>query len=99
MLVVTMRDYSMDKVGVLTSTRRWINEEITINSNGQEFKIGVMEYMDDWSLFKPTLFDKVEESNEEEDDQEGIFETWMKDVTDEPKEGDIRLDDTMAIGG
>ncbi|CAH1438893.1 unnamed protein product [Lactuca virosa] len=55
--------------------------------------------MDDWSLFKPALFDKVEESNEEEDDPEGITETWMEDVTDELEEGDIRLDKTVAIGG
>ncbi|KAL4562130.1 hypothetical protein LXL04_034324 [Taraxacum kok-saghyz] len=59
------RDNSMGKVGVLTSSRRWINEEITISANWNMFWIGVVEYTDDWSPFKPVPFDKVEESDAE----------------------------------
>ncbi|CAH1438297.1 unnamed protein product [Lactuca virosa] len=84
------RDYSMGKVGVLTSSRRWINEEITINSNGQEFKVGVVEYTDEWSPFKPTTFDKVDEHDEDDNNTEGISETWMEEETEEPEEGEIR---------
>lgn len=53
-----------------------------IASNGVVYQIGMVEYTDDWSPFKPDLFDKVEESDdEEEDDVEGVSETWMEDET------------------
>ncbi|CAH1416883.1 unnamed protein product [Lactuca virosa] len=91
------RDYSMGKVGVLTSVRRWINDEITVNSNGSEFKVGVVEYTDDWSPFKSAPFDKVDDSEEEDDNTEGISETWMEDEMDEPEEGKIRPVDTVKI--
>ncbi|CAH1420902.1 unnamed protein product [Lactuca virosa] len=45
--IANRRDYSMGKVGVLTSVWRWINDEITITSNGRECKVGVVEYTDD----------------------------------------------------
>lgn len=66
--IANRRDYSTGKVGVLTPSRRWINEEIRINSNGQEFRIEVVEYTDDWSPFKPASFDKVVESEDDDED-------------------------------
>lgn len=45
--IANRRFCSMEKFGVLTSARRWINDEITVNSNGCEFKAGVVEYTDD----------------------------------------------------
>lgn len=58
-------DYSMGKVGVITSERKWINDEITIIANGVKYRVGIVDYTDDWSPFKPLPFDKVEESNDE----------------------------------
>ncbi|CAH1415580.1 unnamed protein product [Lactuca virosa] len=89
------RDYSMGKVSVLTSTRRWINDEIIVNSNGCEFKVGVVEYTDDRSPFKPAPFDKVDDSEEEDDNTEGISETWMEEEMEEPEEGEIRSLNTV----
>ncbi|CAH1448572.1 unnamed protein product [Lactuca virosa] len=91
------RDYSMRKVGVFTSARRWINEEITVNSNGCEFKVGIVEYTDDWSPFKPAPFDKVDHSEEEDNNTKGISETWMEDEMEEPEEGEIRPVNTVKI--
>lgn len=61
----------MGKVGVITSSRKWINEEITIVVECVEYQVGVVEYSDDWSPFKPSPFDKVGESDEEEDIESG----------------------------
>ncbi|CAH1443817.1 unnamed protein product [Lactuca virosa] len=55
------RDYSMGKVGVLTSEKRWINQQITIIAAGVNYQIGVVEYTNNWSPFKPAPFDQVEE--------------------------------------
>lgn len=79
----------MEKFGVLTSARRWINDEITVNSNGCEFKAGVVEYTDDQSPFKPDPFDKVDDSEEEDDNMETISKTWMEEELEEPEEGEI----------
>ncbi|KAI3751227.1 hypothetical protein L2E82_22275 [Cichorium intybus] len=86
------RDYSMGKVGVLTSEKKWINEEVTIKSNGMEYRVGVVEYTDDWSPFKPVPFDKVEESeDEEEEDVDGVSDTWMEEVEiEQEEEGEFR---------
>ncbi|CAH1437071.1 unnamed protein product [Lactuca virosa] len=88
--IANRRDYSMGKVGVITSNRKWINEELMINSNGVEYKVGVVEYTDEWTPFKPLPFDKVEDSDDDEEDVEGISETWMEEENDEPEEGEIR---------
>lgn len=90
--IANRRDYSMGKVGVITSNRKWINEELTIISNGVEYKVGVVEYTDDWSPFKPLPFDKVEEYDDDEEDVEGISETWMGEENEEPEEGEIKLE-------
>ncbi|CAH1442453.1 unnamed protein product [Lactuca virosa] len=62
------RDYSMGKVGVLTSEKKWINEEITITADDVKHQIGVVEYTDDWSPFKPVPFDKVDDDSDDEGD-------------------------------
>ncbi|CAI9263777.1 unnamed protein product [Lactuca saligna] len=80
---------SMQKFGVLTSARRWINDEIIVNSNGHEFKVSVVEYTDDWSPFKPAPFDKVDDSEEDDDNMETISKTWMEEELEEPEEGEI----------
>ncbi|CAH1427404.1 unnamed protein product [Lactuca virosa] len=45
----TRRDYSMGKVGVLMSERKWINTEVNVVADGKTYKIGVVEFIDDWS--------------------------------------------------
>lgn len=49
----------MGKVGVITSQTKWIDEEISIMANGKYYKLGIVEYMDDWSPFHPLPFNKV----------------------------------------
>ncbi|KAI3513672.1 hypothetical protein L1887_21009 [Cichorium endivia] len=84
----------MGKVGVLTSRRKWINEELTVEANGKSYKIGVVEYTDDWSLFRECPFDKTKNFDDEEDvddeeDSDGISDTWVGMDEDEPEEGEI----------
>ncbi|KAI3499764.1 hypothetical protein L1887_35573 [Cichorium endivia] len=81
-------DWSMDKVGVLTSRRSWINEELNVLADGEVFRIGIVEYTDDWSPFKPLSFDKMVESDDDDDDSEGVSDTWLNEE-DEPEEGEF----------
>lgn len=55
-----------------------------------------MEYTDEWYPFKPFPFDKVKES-EDEQDEEGVSETWIDD--DEKEEGEIRREDEIQTNG
>ncbi|CAH1421958.1 unnamed protein product [Lactuca virosa] len=88
------RDYSMGKVGILTSRTKWINEEVTIIADGKIIIVGVMEYTDDWSPFRPLPFDKVEEESdkdeidvdEDDDEVEGVSDTWMGEYNNSKKE-------------
>ncbi|CAH1423580.1 unnamed protein product [Lactuca virosa] len=92
------RDYSMGKVDVLTSKRRWINEQITIKPDGRTYQIGVVEYTDDWSPFKLVPFDKLEEDSEDEsDDDEGVLDTWMQEEDNKEEEGEFRSEDQPVI--
>ncbi|KAI3525811.1 hypothetical protein L1887_04925 [Cichorium endivia] len=84
----------MGKVGVITSNRKWINEEIVVYANDKPIRIGVVEYTDDWSPFKECPFDKTVESDEEtedDDDCDGISDTWEDRMMEEPEEeGEFR---------
>ncbi|KAI3516315.1 hypothetical protein L1887_15229 [Cichorium endivia] len=72
------KDLSMGKVGVLSSARKWINEELLVAAEGKMYKIGVVEYTDDWNPFTPLPFDKNVESDDEDEDSEGVSDTWME---------------------
>ncbi|KAI3510782.1 hypothetical protein L1887_17919 [Cichorium endivia] len=103
-------DYSMGKVGVLTSYNKWINEHVKISCNGVVSYVGVVEYTDDWSPFTPQPFDQVEEldeddnnsENTEEDTEDMISDTWMEDKVgevdevEEEEEGEFRPDETHS---
>ncbi|CAH1421758.1 unnamed protein product [Lactuca virosa] len=101
----------MGKVGVLTSQRKWINEEVTIMVYGKKYyNLGVVEYTDDWSPFHPAPFDKVEEESdddkvglsedesEDEKDVEGIFDTWMGEDNADVEEGEIVQENVNLTG-
>ncbi|KAI3518329.1 hypothetical protein L1887_06934 [Cichorium endivia] len=96
-------DFSMGKVGVLTSKRTWINEDIKVLAGGTEYTVGIVEYTDDWSPFYPLPFDKVEEDDDSED---GISDTWAENnENNDREEGEIRPENTpveakkMAVDG
>ncbi|KAI3501194.1 hypothetical protein L1887_29056 [Cichorium endivia] len=107
------KDLSMGKVGILTSRRQWINEEITVMAGGEAFRIGVVEYTDDWSPFKQCLYDKVVESDQEDEDQDGdgedeldedcdgVSDTWRPDMQgdDVLEDGEFKPDDYMNEDG
>lgn len=81
--ISTRRDYFMGKVGIITTSKRWINEKVTVSAGGTIFRVGVVEYTDDWSPFTPMPFDKTVESDEEDDkyetdDEDVVSETWMQ---------------------
>lgn len=103
--IITRRDFSMGKVGVLTTEKRWINETVNIMADGISFTVGVVEYTDDWSPFHPVPFDKVveesedEEETENEDDEDGISDTYMQDDANEPEEGEIIAETTTKHQG
>ncbi|CAI9300227.1 unnamed protein product [Lactuca saligna] len=90
--IITRRDFSMGNVGVLTTKKRWINETVNIMADGISFMVGVVEYTDDWSPFHPVPFDKVVEESEDEeetkneDDEDGISDTYMQDDANELEE-------------
>lgn len=96
--IYNRKDLSTGKVGIITSRRNWINEELTVMVDGEMFKIGVVEYTGDWSPFKSYPFDKTadsddddQESDEEDDESEGVSDAWMADRQDEEEfeEGEI----------
>ncbi|KAI3511061.1 hypothetical protein L1887_18204 [Cichorium endivia] len=76
-------------------------------AGGESFKIGVVEYTDDWSPFKPCSFDKVVESDDEEqeeetdDDSEGVSDTWMANMQDDDavEDGEFRPGSADKEGG
>ncbi|KAI3518074.1 hypothetical protein L1887_06449 [Cichorium endivia] len=91
--ICNRRDLSMGKVGVVTSRRTWINEELQVDAGGKLFKVGVIEYTDDWSPFRECPFDNTVESDDEteeveDEDSDGISDTWVG-MEEEPEEGEF----------
>ncbi|CAH1445351.1 unnamed protein product [Lactuca virosa] len=99
----TRRDYSVGKVGVLTSQLKWINEVVSISVDGKLINVGIVEYTDDWSPFHPAPFDKVEEDSDDEvveevesdedASEEGVSETWMEEENSDMEEEEIRIEE------
>ncbi|KAI3521228.1 hypothetical protein L1887_10689 [Cichorium endivia] len=96
------RDLSMGKVGVVTSRRVWINEELLVEAGGKTFKVGVVEYTDDWSPFHEFPYDKTveyedeAEEDEDEEESEGISETWVG-MEDDREEGEFIPHDHINV--
>lgn len=78
----------MGKIGIPTSQRSWINDQVTIIVDGKTYNIGVVEYTDDWSPFHRVPFEKVEDeseddsdvddlSNDDDEEEEAVSETWV----------------------
>ncbi|KAI3511765.1 hypothetical protein L1887_18923 [Cichorium endivia] len=62
---------------------------VVVYANDKPFRIGVVEYMDDWSPFKECPFDRTVESDEEAEDEEecdGISDTWEDGMMEELEE-------------
>ncbi|CAH1436949.1 unnamed protein product [Lactuca virosa] len=59
--------------------------------------IWILPTTDDWSPFKPAPFDKVEESEDEEEDYDGISETSIDEEENKPEDGEFRPDSTQAF--
>ncbi|KAI3690415.1 hypothetical protein L2E82_48440 [Cichorium intybus] len=88
-------------VGVLTTIRMKINEEISVNIREDKIRIGVSQTEDDWNLFyKSTdvknneeVWSTVEEDDaiEHNDDEYGIFDTWMQ-----QEDGEFQPDSPIA---
>ncbi|KAI3517604.1 hypothetical protein L1887_16819 [Cichorium endivia] len=102
--IINRSDLSMGKVGIITSRRRWINEEVSVVADNKIFNVGVVEYTDDWSPFAPCSFDKVEEDETDgsEDESEGISDTWNgADGEDDWEEGEIKANNPgdHSVGG
>lgn len=73
-------DLSCPKIGILTTRRAKINDEILATIGGKVLKLGVIEFDEDWFPFKfDTSAEYYETENdgdeeeEEEDDNEGVF--------------------------
>ena len=96
------RDLSMGKVGVITSRKKWVNEEFQINVDGELHSVRVVEYTDDWLSFKPCLFEKMagkydSKDSEGKDEDEGVSDTLMHKDDNEIEEGEFWLGATPEI--
>lgn len=96
------RDFSVGKVGVITTIKTWINEEIQISVDGAIYVVGVVEYSEDWTPFNLCHSDK--DANESDSDigvedgvEEGISDTWLHDNDNELEEGELWYDSSPVI--
>lgn len=91
-------DLSCVKIGILTKRRTRINDEIFVSCEGKFIKLGIIEFDEDWFPFK---FDhcedyyvndelsEVDATDEENEDKEGVSDTWMHEDGGEMEEGEI----------
>ncbi|KAI3515408.1 hypothetical protein L1887_14303 [Cichorium endivia] len=103
--IINRKDLSMGKVGILTPRRQWINEEIMVDGGGKMYKLGVVEYTDDWSPFKECPYDNTVDSEEEGEDEEdeddmsdGVSDTWKEDRMEEDREEGEFIPDVPIMG-
>lgn len=75
-------DLSHAKIGLLTSRRTRINNEIQASFEGKVYKLGIIEFDEDWFPFKfvPS----------EDDNEKTVSEDEMAEQNDEREEGEIR---------
>lgn len=75
-----------------------INEKIFVSFEGELIKLGIIEFDEYWFPFKfdpnEDYYEKEELSedggtDEENDDEDGISDTWMQEVDGEKEEGEI----------
>ncbi|CAI9268360.1 unnamed protein product [Lactuca saligna] len=74
-------DLSHAKIGLLTSTRARINDEIHASFEGKVFKLGIIEFDEDWFPFR---FDPPEDGNEKM-----VVDDQMSAKNDEREDGEI----------
>lgn len=67
MFLLELQSISAGKMCILTALMRKINDEVTVELDGSQHRIGVMEIEDDWVPFRSFL---AESNSESEDDQE-----------------------------
>ncbi|KAL4556260.1 hypothetical protein LXL04_038906 [Taraxacum kok-saghyz] len=84
----TFSDVSQGKVCILTASKKKINEEITVSIDGSLHRIGIFEVEDDWGPFKPFIVGSTEDSEEENENDDGISDTFGGDEM-ELEEGEI----------
>lgn len=92
------KDLTMGKVGVITSSKNWINEVVRINVDGTVDGVGVVENTEDWSPFKSCQFEKMEDGSESEgcdndNEDDGVSETWIPEEDNDLEEGEFRRED------
>nr|KAJ0203968.1 hypothetical protein LSAT_V11C500292530 [Lactuca sativa] len=75
-------DLSHVKIGILTKRKTRINEEVTAKFEGKEYRLGIIEFDEDWFPFR---FDPSEDYLEKTD---------TKKNDDDPEEDDVE----MAVG-
>ncbi|KAI3688808.1 hypothetical protein L2E82_46654 [Cichorium intybus] len=79
-------DKSVGKVCILTAFRKRINDEIYAMLNGVKLSIGVFELEDDWTPFKPFQPETLLDSDEDDDNDDGVSDTY---VHEDFEEGEI----------
>ncbi|CAH1441469.1 unnamed protein product [Lactuca virosa] len=93
-------DLSYVKIGILTTRRKRINEEILVAVEGEILKLGIIELDEDWYPFKFDPDDEFyekddlcveDEDEEEEDNVDGVSDTWVQEGDCEMQEGEISL--------
>ncbi|KAI3508623.1 hypothetical protein L1887_23632 [Cichorium endivia] len=88
-------DLSHVKIGIITSRRARINEETSVVWEGRSFKVGIIEFDEDWFPFRWDSPDslqgqkELESEDEDTDEEDGISDTCMGDDDIEVEEGEF----------
>ncbi|CAH1442510.1 unnamed protein product [Lactuca virosa] len=91
-------DLSCPKIGILTSRKTRINDELHVGMDGKVFKIGITEFDEEWFPFRfDTSEDyyEIPDGDDEEDgeygdeEEDGVSDTYMGNSDGEKEEGEI----------
>ncbi|KAL4569955.1 hypothetical protein LXL04_025604 [Taraxacum kok-saghyz] len=80
------QDVSHAKLCILTTSRKRINEEITVIVDRVSLRIGIFEVEDDWVPFQPFADTSPPPSDDDDDigfeDEDAILDTWQQNNMD-----------------
>ncbi|KAL4556012.1 hypothetical protein LXL04_038647 [Taraxacum kok-saghyz] len=94
----TGADESFIKVGILTTFKRWINDEVAMAIGEHHFNVGLVEFERNWTPFTQCQFvDNTSSDEDEEDDEEAISDTDM--VLEEGEIPAEKVEDSGDITG
>lgn len=82
-------DISFGNICILTASWKKINEEVWSDIGVVIHKIGLFKIEDDWIPFRPFMIESQSESEEDENNEESISNTWEQ-IGMDHEEGEVR---------